>query len=179
MPGLTHRLAQPADLPTLAALMDRAIGELQRPFLDADQIAASRRSMGLDSRLVADGTYLVVEADGIIVGCGGWSRRATLYGGDHAAALRDERLLDPLREPARIRAMYTDPSRARQGIGRLVLGLCEGAARAAGFSKVELMATLAGEPLYRACGYTVIARVERLSPDGVAVPGATMEKTLA
>lgn len=179
MSRLTHRLANVADLSALAALMDRAIGELQRPFLDSHQITASRRSMGLDSLLVADGTYFVVEDDEIIVGCGGWSRRATLYGGNDAVALRDERLLDPLCEPARIRAMYTEPSRARQGIGRLILGLCEDAARADGFSRVELMATLAGEPLYRACGYAVIERVDRLGKDEVAVPGATMGKTLA
>ena len=178
MPKFRHRLATSDDLPAIAALMDDAIRRLQAAFLSPEQIAASRESMGLDTRLVEDGTYFVIEDGAAPVGCGGWSRRATLYGGDHAAALRDDRLLDPATEPARIRAMYTAPDRARQGIGRLVLTLCEDAARAAGFARVELMATAAGEPLYRACGYAVIERVERLSPGGVAVPGATMGKDL-
>lgn len=151
---------------------------LQAPFLSPAQIAASRASMGLDTRLIDDGTYFAIEEAGALVGCGGWSRRATLYGGDHAGALRDDRLLDPATEPARVRAMYTDPGHARRGIGRLVLELCEDAARDAGFRRVELMATTAGEPLYAACGYTVIERVERLSAGGVAVPGATMGKDL-
>jgi GNAT superfamily N-acetyltransferase len=176
--ALSHRLASERDIPAIAALMERAIRELQAPFLTPDQIAASRASMGLDTRLIADRTYFAIEAGGGIVGCGGWSRRATLYGGDHAAGLRDDRLLDPAREPARVRAMYTNPDHARRGIGRLVLSLCEAAARAEGFARVELMATAAGEPLYTACGYRVVERVERLSPSGVAVPGAVMAKAL-
>ena len=175
---LTHRLAVPADAAAIAALMERAILELQRPFLTAQQIAASKLSMGLDTQLIADGTYFAIEDGGVLVGCGGWSKRATLYGGNHSAALRDDRLLDPASEPARIRAMYTDPAQVRRGIGRLILTLCEGAARAAGFTRLELMATAAGEPLYSACGYHVIERVERMSPDDVAVPGAVMGKSL-
>lgn len=172
------RLATRADIPAIAALMDLAIAELQRPYLRPEQIAASRASMGLDTQLIDDGTYFAIEIDGRLVGCGGWSRRATLYGGNHAAGLRDDRLLDPASEPARVRAMYTHPDFARRGIGRLILARCEQAARAAGFSRLEMMATLAGEPLYRACGYDVIERVERLSADGVAVPGAVMGKAL-
>jgi GNAT superfamily N-acetyltransferase len=175
---LTHRLATAADSEAIAALMERAIAELQRPFLSPEQIAASRLSMGLDSQLIADGTYLAIMAGGELVGCGGWSKRATLYGGNHSAELRDDRLLDPAREPARIRAMYTDPAHVRRGIGRLILGLCEEAARAAGFRRLEMMATAAGEPLYTACGYHVIERVERMSGDGIAVPGAVMGKSL-
>ena len=175
---LTHRLAGPADAAAIAALMERAIVELQRPFLSAEQIAASKLSMGLDTQLIADGTYFVIEDDGALVGCGGWSKRATLYGGNHSAALRDNRLLDPASEPARIRAMYTDPAQVRRGIGRLILVLCEAAARSAGFTRLELMATVAGEPLYAACGYHVIERVERMSPDDIAVPGAVMGKLL-
>ena len=101
-----------------------------------------------------------------------------MYGGNHSAALRDDRLLDPATEPARIRAMYTDPAQVRRGIGRLILALCEAAARSAGFRRLELMATAAGEPLYRACGYHVIERVERMSSEGIAVPGAIMGKQL-
>src|SRR3546814_8666394 len=125
--------------------------------------------MGCATQLVADGTYVLGEAGGRIAGCGGWSRRATLYGGDHSTGLRDPALLDPTTDAARIRAMYTDPDFARRGVGRLVISLCEDAARAAGFARAELMATLAGEPLYRACGYTPIAPVTAES-DGVAVP---------
>lgn len=175
---LSHRLATSADTDAIAALMERAIAELQRPFLNAEQIAASRLSMGLDTQLIADGTYFAILDGDELVGCGGWSKRATLYGGNHSAQLRDDRLLDPASEPARIRAMYTDPAQVRRGIGRLILALCEEAARAAGFQRLELMATAAGEPLYTACGYHVIERVERMSGEGIAVPGAVMGKAL-
>ncbi len=175
---LTHRLTIPADAPAIAALMQRAIAELQRPFLSPEQIAASTLTMGLDTQLFADGTYFAIDDGGLLVGCGGWSKRATLYGGNHSAALRDDRLLDPATEPARIRAMYTDPAQVRRGIGRLILQLCEQAARDAGFRRLEMMATAAGEPLYTACGYHVIERVARMSPDDVAVPGAVMGKSL-
>ncbi|WP_425443039.1 GNAT family N-acetyltransferase [Sphingomonas guangdongensis] len=172
------RLASPADEPALAGLIDRAIAELQAGFLSPAQVAASRLSMGLDPQLIADGTYYLVELDGRPIGCGGWSRRATLYGGSTSAIARDPRLLDPASEPARIRAMYTDPAHARQGVGRAILAACEGAARRAGFARAELMATLAGEPLYRACGYAVIERVAAMAPAGLPVPGARMGKTL-
>lgn len=174
---LTHRLANPGDLEALRAVMVLAIAELQKGFLDEAQIAASRAVMGLDTQLVADGTYFIVERGGQIAGCGGWSRRATLYGGDHSTDLRDPALLDPATDAARIRAMYTHPDHARQGVGRLVMALCEEAARAAGFARAELMATLSGEPLYRACGYTPIERVTATA-DGVAVPLIRMGKAL-
>ena len=176
--ALTHRIAADADNGAIAALMERAIVELQRPFLTPEQIAASRLSMGLDTQLIADGTYFAILDGDELVGCGGWSKRATLYGGNHSAALRDDRLLDPAREPARIRAMYTDPAHVRRGIGRMILALCEEAAAAAGFKRLELMATAAGEPLYTACGYHVIERVDRMSDEGIAVPGAVMGKRL-
>jgi GNAT superfamily N-acetyltransferase len=174
--GLRHRLARRADVPALTALMDAAIGELLRPFLTDAQIAASRTIMGLDTQLVDDGTYFVVEEDGVLAGAGGWSRRATLYGGDHTPG-RDAALLDPRTDAARVRAMYTHPAFARRGVGRLVLSLCEEAARAEGFTRVELVATLAGEPLYRACGYRA---VERHVDDrgGAAVPLVRMTRTL-
>lgn len=148
----THRLATMDDAAAIAALMERAIAQLQAPFLSPEQIAASRAVMGLDTQLIADGTYFMIFDGEELVGCGGWSPRATPYGGD-ASAGRDTRLLDPAKEPARVRAMYTDPAHVRRGIGRLILTLCEGAARAAGFTEVELTATLAGEPLYRAAGF--------------------------
>ena len=175
---LTHRLATEHDLPALKGLMDLAIGELQRGFLDEAQIRASRAVMGLDTQLVADRTYILIEADGQLAGCGGWSRRATLYGGDHSKALRDEALLDPACDAARVRAMYTHPVFARRGVGRLILGLCESAAAAQGFGRVELMATLSGEPLYRACGYQEIERTAAAALDGVSVPLVRMGKGL-
>lgn len=175
---LTHRLATPEDLPALKVLMAAAISELQAAFLNDAQIAASRSVMGLDSRLVSDGTYFLVEEEGVLAGCGGWSRRATLYGGDHSAKLRDDRLLDPSSEPARLRAMYTHPDFARRGVGRLVVGLCEAAAREAGFTRMELMGTLAGEPLYVRCGYAPLERTESAPVDGVSVPLVRMGKAL-
>lgn len=173
---LAHRLARLEDLEALKALMDAAISELQKPFLDASQIASSRAIMGLDTQLIDDGTYFIVEDNGQIAGCGGWSRRATLYGGDQTPG-RSAALLDPTRDAARIRAMYTHPSHTRKGVGRLIISLCEEAARAEGFERMELMATLAGEPLYRACGYQP---VEQLLDDrgGVGVPLLRMGKAL-
>lgn len=173
---LTHRRAQRGDLDALRALMDAAIAELQTPFLDARQIESSRTIMGLDTQLVDDATYFVAELDGELAGCGGWSRRATLYGGDQSPG-RSAALLDPATDPARVRAMYTHPRHTRKGIGRLILSLCEDAARAEGFGTAELMATLAGEPLYRACGYEP---VERIVDDrgGAGVPLIRMRKQL-
>jgi GNAT superfamily N-acetyltransferase len=173
---LTHRLALREDIPALTRLMEAAIAELLKPYLDEAQIAASRLIMGLDTQLIEDGTYFVIEEDDQLAGCGGWSRRATLYGGD-ATPGRNAALLDPAKDPARVRAMYTHPDFTRRGVGRLILKLCEEAARAEGFRRAELMATMAGEPLYRACGYQPIEPVvER--PGGVAVPLVRMRKGL-
>ena len=173
---LTHRLAQHSDLEALRELMEAAIAELQKPFLDAGQIESSRAIMGLDTQLVDDGTYFIVESDGELAGCGGWSRRGTLYGGDHSAG-RDADLLDPTKDAARIRAMYTHPQHTRKGVGRLILSLCEEAARAEGFRQAQLVSTLAGEPLYSACGYEA---EERFTDDrgGAAVPILNMSKAL-
>jgi GNAT superfamily N-acetyltransferase len=174
---LTHRLARLADLQALETLMEAAIRELQKPFLTDDQIASSRLIMGLDTQLIEDRTYYVVEERGTIIGCGGWSRRATLYGGDQTPG-RSAALLDPSKDAARVRAMYTHPAHARKGVGRLILSLCERDARANGFTRVELMSTMAGEPLYRACGYAPIERVTD-TRGGVPVPLVRMEKSLA
>ena len=118
---------------------------MQIGLLSPEQVAASHAIMGLDTQLIEDGTYLIAKRDGVIAGCGGWSKRATLYGGDHSTALRDPELLDPAHDPAKIRAMYTNPDFARQGVGRLILEGCESAAAQHGFTSVELMATLSGE----------------------------------
>lgn len=174
---LTLRVATRADLAALRDIMTLAIDGGQQAYLSAAEIAASHGFMGLDTQLIDDGTYFAVEAEGRIVGCGGWSRRATLYGGDHSAALRQPRELDPASEAARVRAMYTHPDFARRGVGRLILSVCEAAALHAGFRAAELMATLAGEPLYRACGYSEIERTSA-GADGSAVPMVRMGKRL-
>ena len=173
---LTHRLARRDDIDALRALMDAAISELQKPFLDESQIASSRTIMGLDTQLIDDRTYVIVEADGDLAGCGGWSRRATLYGRDETPG-RSAALLDPAKDAARIRAMYTHPAHVRKGVGRLILSVCEEAARSEGFTRVELMATMAGVPLYRATGYETHERVvdER---GGAGVPLLRMSKSL-
>jgi GNAT superfamily N-acetyltransferase len=176
--NLSVRLAAPADVPMLRALMDAAIGELQKPFLDSATIEASREVMGLDTQLIADRTYFVVESQGVAIGCGGWSRRATLFGGDHSAG-RDAALLDPAHEPARVRAMYTRPGWERRGVGRAILAACEAAAVAEGFTGCELAATLAGEPLYRASGYVVVETFTAPTRTGVPVPLRRMGKAIA
>lgn len=178
MTAIALRLATEADIPAIRRLMERSIETLQRGFLSPAEIAASQAVMGLDTTLIADRTYFIAEIDGRLAGCGGWSRRATLYGGDHSTALRDARLLDPATEAARIRAMFTDPDFARRGVGRAILDACEMAAWEAGFTSAEMMATLAGEPLYRTCGYEVIERAEAAPIDGVAVPLVRMGKAL-
>lgn len=174
---LRHRLAISSDLPELTRLIDAAIEENLQPFLSAAEIASSRAIMGLDTQLIEDGTYVVVECDGRMAGCGGWSRRATMYGGD-ATAGRDEAMLDPARDAARIRAMYTHPHFVRRGVGRLILTLCEGAAAREGFKRAELVATMSGEPLYRACGYQPIEALVD-SRGGVPVPLLRMGKVIA
>lgn len=169
---LDHRLARQEDLPALRALMMLAIDQLQSDFLSPTQVAASHGFMGLDTQLVADGTYFMIERDGALAGCGGWSRRATPFGHDSSPG-RDNRMLDPASEPARVRAMYTHPEHVRQGVGRRILQLCEQAAAREGFSKLQLTATMAGVPLYRACGFS---DVERLEQEGV--PMILMQKPI-
>jgi GNAT superfamily N-acetyltransferase len=172
---LTHRIAHEEDLPELRRLADLAIDALQRDVLTPEQVAASRAIMGIDSRLVADGTYFVVEHEGVLAGCGGWSRRRATYGGDHLAG-RDQALLDPDRDPARIRAMYTHPDHARRGVGRFVLSLGEEAARSAGFHDLELLATLAGLPLYQSAGFMPLEDVVE-EINGIRIPLVRMRKT--
>lgn len=174
---LSLRIATQDDEPAMRALMQRAIAELLKPYLPAEGVAASFEVMGLDSQLIADGTYFAVIENGVIAGCGGWSRRATLFGGDHSKG-RDAALLDPARDAARVRAMYTDPAHTRRGIGRMILDACEAAARTEGFTRVELAATLAGEPLYRACGYQTIEHFVSRTSTGIDVPLIRMGKAL-
>lgn len=176
MAGLTSRPAGPDDLPALETVMAAAIAELQRGFLTPEQIQASKTIMGLDRQLVADGTYFIVEDAGRIAGCGGWSRRATLYGGDHTPG-RDAALLDPATDAARVRAMYTHPDFVRRGVGRLILQLCEAAARAEGFHRLELMGTMSGRPLYESYGFIAIEEVVD-ARGGAPVPLTRMGKAI-
>jgi len=172
----THRVATTDDLVMLEAVMDAAISELQQGFLSPEEIESSRAIMGIDTQLIKDGTYYVVFAGEAVAGCGGWSRRATLYGGDHTPG-RDPELLDPAVDAARVRAMYTNPAFARRGVGRLILSLCQQAAKDEGFTRLELMGTMSGEPLYTTYGFVPI---ERLTDDrgGVAVPLVKMAKPI-
>ncbi|XVU20964.1 GNAT family N-acetyltransferase [Actinoplanes sp. CA-054009] len=173
---LTSRIAVSADLETLRPLIGAAIAENQRGFLTPEQIASSNAIMGLDTQLIDDKTYFVIEDDGRIAGCGGWSRRATLYGGDHSTR-RDAGLLDPSKDPAKVRAMYTHPAHTRRGVGRLILSLCEQAAAAEGFTTLELMGTLSGRPLYEAYGFVVVEQVED-ARGGAPVPLVRMRKAV-
>ena len=174
----TLRLARESDVASLRPLMDRAIRALLSPYLPPAAVEASFEIMGLDTQLIRDGTYFAVEEQARIIGCGGWSRRATLFGGDHSAG-RSAALLDPKTEPARVRAMYTDPDHTRRGVGRAVLDACEAAAAAEGFTRAQLAATLSGEPLYRACGYEAIERFSATTSNGAVIPLIRMEKPIA
>lgn len=175
--AIALRTACEGDIPLLHALVGRAIAELLAPFLSGAQLQASFEIMGLDTQLIADATYFIADVEGRTAGCGGWSRRATHFGGDHSPG-RDARALDPACESARIRAMYTHPAFARRGIGRAIVEHCEKAARAEGFRSIELVATLSGIPLYAACGYEELARFDEMTPSGIPVPLARMRKPL-
>jgi GNAT superfamily N-acetyltransferase len=175
----TDRIATLDDLDALHALMTRSIAQNQSDFLTPEQVVASAHVMGLDTQLVRDGTYFLIESGGRIAGCGGWSFRATLYGGDDSVVAREPARLDPATDAAKVRAMYTDPDYTRQGIGSRILALCEAAARSAGFKRVELMGTAAGVPLYAAQGYRPSAEQQYAQVGDVCVPLLRMEKRLA
>lgn len=149
--------------------MQFSIMENMRPFLTAQQIEAAKETMGVDLTLIEDKSYFVVETvqDGkkLLVGCGGWGKRKTLYGGNHTRG-RDDSFSDPAIDAARIRAMYTHPHWLRRGIGKLLLELGERAARDAGFTRIELGSTLAGESLYRASGYQEVSRETHIAANG-------------
>ena len=171
------RKAVGADVPALTALVDLSVRVLQAGDYSAEQIAgALGMLLGLDTRLIDDGTYLVLEtSSGQIAGCGGWSKRKTLFGSDHAPG-REEELLDPQMDAAKIRAFFIHPGWARRGLGSMILDACEGEARAAGFHRFELGATLTGERLFRARGYSAVERIEAPLPNGAALPIIRMVK---
>ena len=171
-------LAAPADLPALGELIPLSVRGLSRGFYSDAQIeSAIRHIFGADTQLIADRTYFVATVGGMLVGCGGWSRRRTLFGGDQMKTA-DDPLLDPTVEPARVRAFFVHPDWARRGIGGAILEACTSAAAAAGFRRVELVATLPGEPLYRAFGFEVRERFEAPMADGQTLPVVRMTRTL-
>ena len=172
MDKFSDRLAVSGDLDALRDVMRRSIETLQDAFLTPEQVLASHKVMGLDAQLIVDGTYFLVESGGRIAGCGGWSWRSTLYGGDDSLVPREPHALDPATDPARIRAMYTDSSFARPGVG-------EEAAMRARFRSATMMATIAGVPLYRACGYVEAEPIVTVSVGGIGVPLVRMEKQLS
>lgn len=177
----THRIATATDIPTIMDVMRASIAENMKGFLTPEEIVAAQETMGLDTTLLEDGTYFVIETEDegqtVTVGCGGWGKRKTLYGGNHTKG-RDDSYADPATEAARIRAMYTHPDWTRKGIGTLLLDLGENAAREAGFKTIELGATLPGEPLYRARGYEEFFREETVAENGSKNTIIHMRKSL-
>lgn len=178
--NLSLRLATEQDVPALHALIEASVRGLQRNDYTPEQIdGALGTVLGLDTQLVADRTYFIAEARAacahILAGCGGWSKRKTLFGSDRAP-LREPELLVPAVDAAKIRAFFIHPDFARRGIGSKILEACEGAARAAGFSRFEMGATLTGVPLYLARGYQVVERIEVPLRNGQALPVVRMVK---
>ncbi|MBP2336096.1 GNAT superfamily N-acetyltransferase [Saccharothrix coeruleofusca] len=173
-----QRKALRSDVPQIEALMRRSVLELFPAFHGERETASAAVHLTVpDVVLIDDGTYFVHEADGQIVACGGWSRRDKLYTGSGAQPT-DDRLLDPATEPARVRAMFVRGDWARLGLGRATLSSCARAAKAEGFRALVLMATLPGEPLYRAFGFREVRRTGVPLPDGVVLPGVSMEYPL-
>ena len=192
MNGSIHlRLAVPPDIPVLRELIDASVRGLQAQDYTPAQIDGALRTVfGVDSQLISDGTYIVAEApqEGVenisignahsapvIVGCGGWSKRKTLYGSDHWTG-REDALLDPLRDAAKIRAFFIHPGWARQGVGSMILQACEDAARAAGFTRYEMGATLTGAKLFGAKGYVAVRPISIPLVNGESLPVIHMEK---
>jgi GNAT superfamily N-acetyltransferase len=168
----------PADVPALQDMIESSVRGLSTNFYSPAQIDAALADVfGVDSQLIIDGTYYVIEGEAGPAAAGGWSRRSTLYGGDQAKAVEDL-LLDPDVDAARIRAFFVHPDYARRGLARQLYNECERAARRAGFRRFELMATSPGEPLYAALGFAVVERIERLLVNGVTVPFARMVRDI-
>ena len=174
---LAIRRAVPADVPALRVLIDLSVRGLQTDdYTPAEIDGALATVYGVDSQLVADGTYFVVEDDASLVGCGGWSTRRTLYGGDHWSGRTDD-LLDPSRDAAKIRAFFVHPRWARRGVGSMILDACEGAARAAGFTRLEMGATLTGVPFYEARGYVAVEEIAVPLANGASLAIVRMTKS--
>jgi GNAT superfamily N-acetyltransferase len=176
-PAWTLRLARPDDVEALTGLIDRSVRALQAADYSPAQLdVAIGTVFGVDLALIGDGTYFVVEAGGQLIGSGGWSRRATLFGVHQE--VRDERRLTPGVEPARIRAFFVDPLWARRGVASDILRACEAAAGAEGFTRVALAATLTGVPFYRRHGFILGSAFTTPLSDGQGMELIAMEKTL-
>jgi GNAT superfamily N-acetyltransferase len=176
------RKAVPADVPRLRHVIDASVRGLQTTDYSPSQIEGALKSVyGVDSQLIADGTYYIAEIaqyraeSPVIVACGGWSKRKTLYGGDQFAG-REDSLLDPQHDAAKIRAFFVHPDHARRGIGSLILEACENAAIAAGFLRLEMGATLSGVAFYRAKGYIEIENQSVQLGNGEVLPIVRMAK---
>ncbi len=185
------RLAVPEDVPALRELIDKSVRQLQTLDYTPAQIEGALQTVfGVDSQLIADGTYIVAEAERnaipraeaarkpsglIIVGCGGWSKRKTLYGSDHWTG-REDAPLDPQHDAAKIRAFYIHPDWARRGVGSMILEACEEAARSAGFTRYEMGATLTGAKLFGVKGYAAVKRISIPLVNGETLPVIHMEK---
>ncbi len=174
---LEIRQATLDDSEDIMALMALSMRVILPKFLDEEQVKRSDASMGIDRELIADGTYYLVYIEDVLVGCGGWSARRTLYGGDHSAN-RDSAMADPKTEAAKVRAMYTHPDYTRRGIGLALIERSEREARAAGFTRAELGATAPGLPFYERCGYQIVEDVSVPDEDGITVPVILMSKPL-
>jgi GNAT superfamily N-acetyltransferase len=171
------RVAVAADGTAIAELARASVREVFPAYYDeAETASAAEHITTLDTALIDDGTYYVYEAAGEMVACGGWSRRNKLFNASTAGA--DERLLDPATEAARIRAMFVRADWTRRGLGRGILTACAEAARAEGFTKLALMATLPGVPLYEAFGFAEVKAVDLPMPDGVVLAGVAMERPI-
>jgi len=176
--SIALRLATRTDVPVLAALIERSARGLSLDEYRLAQVeAALRGAFGVDTQLLDDRTYFVAEEDGRLAGCGGWSFRSTLFGGDTRTG-RDDSLLDPRTQAAKIRAFFVEPARARRGVGTLLLERCEQEARARGFARAELMATLPGVKLYAARGYVGAQRVSYDLGNGESIEFVPMSKDL-
>ncbi len=166
------------DIPRLNALVAESVWVLQAgEYTDAQREAAIRLVYGVDTQLVRDGTYFVVEQDSQIVGCGGWSRRKTLFGGDQHRPTREPEMLDPARDAARIRAFFVRPGWERLGIGSVLVRACEAAAVAEGFRQIEMASTLTGVALYSAHGYREVERIDVPLEGGLVLPVILMAKS--
>lgn len=180
-PNFRVRLAEPRDVPLLQELIAASVRGLQLADYSAEQLESALRTVyGVDTQLIADGTYFAVEEtettnERLLVGCGGWSKRKTLYGGDQYAR-REDSLLNPADDAAKIRAFFVHPDWARRGIGSLILDACELAAEAAGFRRLEMGATLTGVPFYLVKGYVELETTEVPLENGLTLRIVRMEK---
>jgi GNAT superfamily N-acetyltransferase len=173
---IEYRIAKMSDVPAIAALIPISARGLRSNYYTSEQVEGAIGTVfGVDSQLIKDGTYFVAVMEERIIGCGGWSKRMTPFGGD-AVKTGEDLLRDPARDPAMIRAFFVHPDFARRGIGREIIRLSEQGAREAGFATVEIVATLPGEPLYAVCGYAVMERFAIDLPNGACLPVVRMKR---